>query len=532
MRASSASRLPLSVTEGTSSRGRTPGTNNVVKDKTSGELTPGHLFINVPPDRVDDVIRALRARDADSLMQLLDESTLSQHFGHRVGRPPAPSHHRQSYLVPPPPLEEPRAGYYYHDAVLGSLSPSRRGARDAAQLSGYESADEEPVTSSVVADAGGGLGATFGPRRPVGQHLSVTERIRPCGAKVGDEEAIESVPAPAAPQQASHPNHQKPVQRPYRQQHTRTGPQEGDAAELGSEPSFAAEGSSRQEGPAGIAAPRALLPGSGAQRSFGSGQGHRGQPRPSRVDHGVRVAGYRPEARPLPSKPRSVPTDEAELEATLRETEHMVVFGRTQQLRSEALFYSHQLRAALADLRLLRRKGRKAAVLHRHGMRLDTRNETGVKRIIREGRREQDPDPIDLRRVTDPGRFYVDLPRRTPQWLDHVHPDRPDPARAIDPVAWRPASARLPPPRHTPGLQAAGDWNEYRYDWDLARIRSMPVADYHAVLRKERELRSLQAELKASARVLSDFSPGHRATFLKSSTPVEVKERTRTLGVS
>ncbi|GIL45779.1 hypothetical protein Vafri_2927, partial [Volvox africanus] len=121
-----------------------------------------------------------------------------------------------------------------------------------------------------------------------------------------------------------------------------------------------------------------------------------------------------------------------------------------------ALFYSHQLRAALADLRLLRRKGRKAAVLHQHGMRLDTRDETGVKRIIREGRREQAPDPIELRRVTDPGSFYVDPPRGAPQWLAHVHPDRPDPARAIDPVAWRPASARVPPPRHTPGLQAAG----------------------------------------------------------------------------
>ncbi|GIL45780.1 hypothetical protein Vafri_2927 [Volvox africanus] len=157
-------------------------------------------------------------------------------------------------------------------------------------------------------------------------------------------------------------------------------------------------------------------------------------------------------------------------------------------------------------------------------MRLDTRDETGVKRIIREGRREQAPDPIELRRVTDPGSFYVDPPRGAPQWLAHVHPDRPDPARAIDPVAWRPASARVPPPRHTPGLQAAGDWNEYRYDWDLARIRSMPVADYRAVLRKERESRSLHAELKASAQVLSGFSPGHRATFLKSSTSMVVKE--------
>ncbi|GIL94458.1 hypothetical protein Vretimale_656 [Volvox reticuliferus] len=447
-------------------------------------------------------------------------STLSQYFGHEVGHTSASPHNRQSYLVPRP--EEPRDGYYYHDAILGSFPPSAPGPNDIAQLSEDGSADGEPANSSVIADTGGGRGATQGPRRPGGRHLSVTEVIPPRGAKVSDNQVTDPVPA-LVPQSASHPN-QKAVQQSYTPQHSRTGPQEGGAAELGSELSFAAQGTGRQKDPSGVAAPRALLSESNAQRSFGPGQGHRRQPRPGRVDHAVRVAGYRPEARPLPSKPRSVPTDEAELEAALQEAEHLVVFGRTQQLRSEALFYSYQLRTALADLRLLRRKGRKTAMVHQHGVRLDTRDETGVKRIIREGRREQAPDPVELRRVTDPGSLYVDPPRRTPTWLDHVHPDRPDTARAIDSVAWQPASARVPPPRHTPGLQAAGDWNEYRYDWDLARIRSMPVADYRTVLRKEKESRQLLAELKASARVLSGFSPGHRATFLKSSTSMVVKK--------
>lgn len=55
----------------------------------------------------------------------------------------------------------------------------------------------------------------------------------------------------------------------------------------------------------------------------------------------------------------------------------------------QALFYSHQLRAALADLARLERRGRKSEAVHRHGMRLDTRDADGIKRIIREDRPER-----------------------------------------------------------------------------------------------------------------------------------------------
>ncbi|KXZ47048.1 hypothetical protein GPECTOR_38g285 [Gonium pectorale] len=104
----------------------------------------------------------------------------------------------------------------------------------------------------------------------------------------------------------------------------------------------------------------------------------------------------------------------------------------------QALFYSHQLRSALADLRLLDRKGRKAEAVHRHGLRLDTRDAYGELRIIREGRRER--------------------------------------VRACD----------------------KGDWDEYRYDWDLAVLRSLPVDDYKSVTRKEREYREAWAEVQVS----------------------------------
>jgi hypothetical protein len=56
----------------------------------------------------------------------------------------------------------------------------------------------------------------------------------------------------------------------------------------------------------------------------------------------------------------------------------------------QALFYSHQLRSALADLRLLRRRGAKASAVHQQGLRLDPRYGSGTRqRIIREGRPEQ-----------------------------------------------------------------------------------------------------------------------------------------------
>jgi hypothetical protein len=42
----------------------------------------------------------------------------------------------------------------------------------------------------------------------------------------------------------------------------------------------------------------------------------------------------------------------------------------------------------------------------------------------------------------------------------------------------------------------AGDWSEYRYEWDLAQVRSMRVDDHLSSLRKQREYRSALAGLQ------------------------------------
>ena len=56
----------------------------------------------------------------------------------------------------------------------------------------------------------------------------------------------------------------------------------------------------------------------------------------------------------------------------------------------QALFYAHQLREALGDLRRLDRREAKSKAVHMHGLRLDTRDAHGTTRIIREGR----PDKV------------------------------------------------------------------------------------------------------------------------------------------
>jgi hypothetical protein len=68
----------------------------------------------------------------------------------------------------------------------------------------------------------------------------------------------------------------------------------------------------------------------------------------------------------------------------------------------------------------------------------------------------QPPSPTTLRRLTDPESFYTDPSKRTPRWLEHVHPDRTNPAKQADAVPWRPASARPPAAPHTAGLQSVG----------------------------------------------------------------------------
>ncbi|EFJ52503.1 hypothetical protein VOLCADRAFT_115981 [Volvox carteri f. nagariensis] len=472
---------PLSAARTAADGGSGDGVRKGEGDRGGLTTSLEDLFGGVTPDRVDDLMAALRARDAGRLVQLLDESALARHFhlqgGPSGSSPPATAHQRDVHLAPPP--DSPYDGcYYYHDAVLRQL--------DAA-------------TSSATAGAGPDMGPSPAGGRTRGHHTA-KDAAEAAGSETNDDDDDDDGDGMEASQLISPLTRQRKEEVTQRQPSATQLLAAGAAAEGGG---LGGSGSVLEESQ--VSAPASelsfALGGRGVVEEYTTAA-----QRPEERVHGsesargrgvaVKVAGYRPELRPLPSKPRRVPVDEAELEEALREAERVVVFGGTQRHRSEALFYSHQLRTALADLRMLRRKARKAEAVHRHGLRLDTRDEAGVHRIIREGRREEFPSPTTLRRLTQPDSFYTDPPRRAPRWLDHIHPKKPDPARAIDPVAWRPPSARPPPPHHTPGLQSAGDWMEYRYDWDLARIRSMKVEDYRSVLRRERAFRSAWAEMQ------------------------------------
>eukprot|EP00198_Chlamydomonas_reinhardtii_P001201 XP_001690536.1 predicted protein [Chlamydomonas reinhardtii] len=423
-------------------------------------------------------MQALRAKDSDKLMQLLDERALQRHLGphqqleqhtRQQGRVRVPN---PRAAAPHPDAPRGRGGVFYHDDVLhGLLEEAERDAADTSEGEG----SARSVASSAVADAGGRWDSGGG-----------------CHAdgSPGDGFAAESGSEEDAKEETEAAAH-----------HGRRADESGEDAEeaySGSEISLAHQN----------AAAAARAEGQVADGPEGEGVGPGAAGASPKKTVRLAVAGHRPAPRPLPSKPKSMPTGRAEMLEALKQAEQMVVFGLTQHDRSTALFYSHQLRAALADLARLERRGRKSEAVHRHGMRLDTRDADGIKRIIREDRPERAPSPTTLRRWTDPDSFYTDPPKRTPRWLEHVHPDKTNPSKQADAAPWRPASTKPPTPRHTSGLQSVGDWSEYKYEWDLAQIRSMRVDDYLSGVRKQREYRSALAGLQA--RVLAQLPPDAR----------------------
>ncbi|KAG2432877.1 hypothetical protein HXX76_008609 [Chlamydomonas incerta] len=442
------------------------------------------LFRDVPVDQVDQVVEALRAKDTDRLMQLLDDRALQRHFGPhqeqqqgqgraRIPNPRAAAPH------PDAPLG--RGGLFYHDDVLQGLSEEAE--REAAGSSEGEGSARS-VASSAVADAGGRWesgGGSRSPGRRAGRSPGdAGTRGRGSGSGSGEDTDDEAEAAARSGRGAEDSAEEE---------------QAGSASEISLAQQPAADAAAVGPHEQVLEAPgdeaRGAAPGAAPKKTVR-----------------LAVAGHRPAPRPLPSKPKAVPTGRAEMHKALKQAEQMVVFGQTQHDRSTALFYSHQLRAALADLARLERRGRKSAAVHRHGVRLDTRDDDGIKRIIREDRPERAPSPTTLRRWTDPDSFYTDPPKRTPRWLEHVHPDKTNPSRQADAVPWRPASAKPPAPRHTAGMQSVGDWSEYKYEWDLAQVRSMQVDDYLSSLRKRREYRSALAGLQA--RVLAQLPPDAR----------------------
>ncbi|KAG2448847.1 hypothetical protein HYH02_006198 [Chlamydomonas schloesseri] len=455
------------------------------------QVAPGpsaaELFQDVPAEQVDEVLAALRARDADKLMQLLDERSLQRHFGlqnqqeqQTLGRLSAPN---PRAAAPHPEAPRGRGGVFYHDEVLtGLFEEADRKAAEGSEGEG----SAHSVASSAVADAGGRWESGGGGRSPARGRQSPGDEREGRGSGGGSGSGADTEEDVAGEAVAAR----------SRRRSVESGGADGQAEEelSGSEISLAH-----------VAARTQPADGAGEDAA-----GAKPGPTASTPQKTVRlaVAGHVPAPRPLPSKPKAMPTGLAEMREALKQAEQMVVFGRTQHDRSTALFYSHQLRAALADLARLERRGRKSEAVHRHGLRLDTRDADGIKRIIREGRPERPPSPTTLRRWTNPDSFYTDPPRRTPRWLEHVHPDRTNPAKQADAVPWRPASAHPPAPRHTAGLQSVGDWSEYRYEWDLAAVRSMRVDDCLSSLRKQREYRSALAGLQA--RVLAQLPPDAR----------------------
>ena len=53
-----------------------------------------------------------------------------------------------------------------------------------------------------------------------------------------------------------------------------------------------------------------------------------------------------------------------------------------------------------------------------------------------------------------------------------------------------------------PPSGAAGDYDGYKYEWDLANVRSMPVDGYKSWLRNERAYRKALAALQAEQHLL------------------------------